>query len=279
MGRWGGSFLIKQGYHVILSGRNQERLKHAAEDIGAEAAADNTQAVKQARVVILSVPIERLEDVAKEIAPHVTPEHVILDISSNKVLTLEILHQNIEEGLVLGIHPMFGPGAMDIAGQSFVLTPITDGEKSLAKRIKDYLEKKRARVTIMDPVEHDDIMSVVLGLAHFIGIVSADTLLGTDKLEKMRAVGGSTFRLLLTLAEGVVSEDTELYTALQMSLPQTASIEQEFQERARLWAKLVEDRDGEGFLSKMNALKGKLRRLNPDFDKSYQDMYKLMDER
>ena len=50
----------------------------------------------------------------------------------------------------------------------------------------------------MTPQEHDQMMSVVLGLAHFIAIVSADTLLSFEKFQEMKKIGGTTFKILYT---------------------------------------------------------------------------------
>jgi prephenate dehydrogenase len=71
----------------------------------------------------------------------------------------------------------------------------------------------------MTPEAHDELMAVVLGLAHFVAIVAADTLSGTGKLKEFQAIGGITYRALLTLIESVISEDPALYAAIQMSLP------------------------------------------------------------
>jgi prephenate dehydrogenase len=59
----------------------------------------------------------------------------------------------------------------------------------------------------MSPGEHDRMMTVVLGLAHFISIVTADTLATVDRLPQMKAIGVSTYRVLTTLVESVISED------------------------------------------------------------------------
>jgi len=179
--------------------------------------------------------------------------------------------------LVLGAHPMFGPGARGIANQSFVLTPTNEEETALAQKIREYLETRGARATLMNPDEHDEMMAVILGLSHFIAIVSADTLLSFDKLKQMRAIGGSTFKLLLTLAEGVISEDPEFYTSLQMNLPNIAEVEKLFQRRAKTWADLVENKDRDKFAQRMNELKDRLYQVNPDFGKAYEDMYKLVE--
>jgi prephenate dehydrogenase len=121
------------------------------------------------------------------------------------------------------------------------------------------------------------MMAVILGLSHFIAIVSADTLLSVDKLKQMRAIGGSTFKLLLTLAEGVISEDPEFYTSLQMNLPNVAEIEKLFQRKAKTWADLVKNKDKERFAQRMDELKNRLYQVNPDFSRAYEAMYKLVE--
>ena len=130
---------------------------------------------------------------------------------------------------------------------------------------------------MMTPQEHDEMMAVILGLSHFIALVSADTLLGFDKLKQMEAISGITFKVLLTLIESVISEDAELYASLQMSLPNMMEIEKLFQRKAKIWADLVKNEDKQKFVRRMNALKNKLKKANPDFGKAYEDMYKLVE--
>ncbi|GAH88675.1 unnamed protein product, partial [marine sediment metagenome] len=205
MGRWCANFLLKDGYEVVITGRNESKLLEAKRQLGAEVTT-NVEAAKQAEVIIISVPVDNFESVVAQICPYTHPEQVIIDITSIKAFPVEIMYKHIKRGIVLGVHPMFGPGARGIANQSFVLTPTNEEETALAQKIKEYLETRGARVSLMTPDEHDEMMAVILGLSHFIAIVSADTLLSFDKLKQMRAIGGSTFKLLLTLAEGVISE-------------------------------------------------------------------------
>ncbi len=93
------------------------------------------------------------------------------------------------------------------------------------------------------------MMAVVLGLAHFIALVSADALLSFDKLKQMEKVGGTTYRLLLTLAESVLTEDAEFYASLQMNLPKMPEIHGLFQKKARAWASLVKIKTAEDLSS------------------------------
>ena len=278
MGRWFANFLLKDGKEVIITGRNERKLLEVKQQLGVEVTTNNVDAIKSADVILLSVPIDSFEEIVEQIHPYIQPKQVVIDITSIKVFPVETMHKHIKTGLVLGTHPVFGPGARGIANQNFVLTPTNDDERALAQKVREYLEAKGARATLMTPQEHDEMMSVVLGLAHFISIVSADTLASFDKLQLMRAVGGSTYKVLVTLVESVISEDPELYASLQMSLPNLAEIEERFQSSSKTWADLVKNKDRQGFVKRMTALKDRLEKGDPDFGRAYENMYKIVEE-
>jgi prephenate dehydrogenase len=91
----------------------------------------------------------------------------------------------------------------------------------------------------------------------------------------MEAIGGITYKVLLTLVESVISEDPGLYASLQMSLPNMMEIEKLFQRRVKTWVDLVEDKDKQKFAERMGALKSRFEKANPDFGKAYENMYKI----
>ena len=274
MGRWFARFLLKDGNQVVITGRNQRKLLEAKQQLGVETAT-NEEAVKHADVVLLSVPINNFEQVVEQIAPYTRSEQVIVDITSLKMLPVEIMHKHIKKGIVLGTHPVFGPGASDISNQNFVLTPTNEEETALAQKTRQYLEERGARATLMTPQEHDEMMAVILALSHFIAIVTADTLLSFDKFQRMKEIGGTTYKVLLTMIESVISEDPELYASLQMSLPNVREIEELFQKNSKTWGEIVKNKDRQEFVKRMSALRNRLEKTDPDFRKAYEDMYKL----
>ena len=231
MGRWFARFLQKEGMEVVITGRNQAKLLEAKQHLGVEVTT-NVEAAKKADVLLLSVSIESFEKVVEEISPYTRPNQIIVDITSIKASPVEIMHKHIKRGIVLGTHPMFGPGVKDIARKSFVLTPTSAEEEDLAQRVRAYLETRGARATLMTPQQHDEMMTIILGLSHFIAIVSADTLLSFNRLKQMESIGGSTYKMLLTLAKSIISEDPEFYASLQMSLPNMVETEELLQKRS-----------------------------------------------
>jgi prephenate dehydrogenase len=277
MGLWIARHVLQDGMQVVITGRNQEKLLAAGKELGVPIST-NIEAVKQAKVIILSVPLDNFEAVVKEIAPYVRQEQLVMDVTSLKTKPVEIMHRYIKKGSILGTHPVFGPGAKSAANQNFVLTPTNEKETALAEKVKHYLVKKKANVTIITPQEHDRMMSVVLGLAHFIAIVSADTLLGFENFQEMKKIGGTTFKLLYTLIESVVSEDPELYASLQMSFPDIKQVESLFQSNAKAWADMVKANDRQGFAIKMNTLKQKLEKTDPAFRHAYENMYRITEK-
>jgi prephenate dehydrogenase len=274
MGRWFARFLSKEGKEVVLIGRSQSILKEAKSQLNVSVTTDMEDA-KIADVILISVPVDHFEEVMKQLSPHTHTDQIILDITSVKVLPVEVMHHHIKRGQVLGTHPVFGPGARSLANQNFVLTPTNEQETKLAEKARDYLETKGAKVRLMTPREHDDMMAVILGLAHFIAIVSADSLINFKQLREMEAISGITFKVLLTLVESVLSEDPELYASLQMHLPQLPDFQKRFQQSCQDWADLVKQKDRQEFIRRMKAIRSKLEANNPDFGKAYDNMYRI----
>jgi prephenate dehydrogenase len=277
MGKWFSNLLLKEGFELILTDKNIAELERFKQKQGVLVIEDNAEAVALADAVLVSVPIDNFEDAIREVRTGVKTGQQIFDITSVKEKPVEVMHRYLKGAVVLGTHPVFGPGARDLNTQNFVLTPTNSEESKLAEKARKFLEARGARVTIMSPAEHDQTMAVVLGLAHFIAIVSADTLAALNKIPRFKSVAGSTYRVLTTLVESVISEDPELYTAIQMNLPLVTEVESFFQSMAAKWAGYVRDRNRAGFKQEMVALKEKFAASNSDFGKAYENMYRIIE--
>jgi len=275
MGRWFTKFFLEEGDSVIVSSRSKEKLLKIRHEFDVEVT-DNVNAVENADRVLMCVPIENFEDVVRDIHSHVRPEQVVMDICSIKEAPVKIMHKYIKTGTTLGTHPVFGPGVESIKGQNFILTPISKKEKKFAENFKSWLEERQANVFIMSPKKHDKLMSVVLGLPHFLGLVVCDTLLNCPNFLETKKVAGASYKMLLTLAEAVVSEETQFYTSLQMNLPEIEKIEVSFLEKSVEWLSMVRRKDRSAFASKMELVKRKLREVNSDYAGSYEVMHRLL---
>ncbi len=275
MGRWFTRFFLEQGDYVIVSSRSPEKLSQLKE-FGVEIAG-SVDAVRRADRVLICVPIENFEEVVKKIHSHVRPDQVIMDICSIKEIPVKIMHEHIKTGITLGTHPVFGPGAKNIRDQNFVLTPTTKTEEVFAQKFGDWLKEAGANVFVMSPRRHDELMSVVLGLPHFLGLVVCDTLLDYGNFLEAKRIAGASFRMLSMLAEAVASEETKFYASLQMKLPEIEKVEALFLGKSREWLDVVSRKDRAAFVDKMKLVKKRLNETNPYYVKSYQVMHKLLE--
>lgn len=276
MGVWFAKFCKENGETVILADRKKEKLAGLSKELGLETAGF-TEAVKKADNVMICVSLSAFEEVVKEITPAVHDGQNVLDICSVKEQPVKIMHQYIKNALVLGTHPVFGPGSRGIRNKAYILTPTNAKEKAFAEKYRGWLEKVGARVFIMSPKKHDELMSVVLGLPHFVGLVACDTLLEQPEFLETKKVAGTTYRMLFTLAEATALETPDLYANLQTRLPEMGKIEDLFIQKAEEWLSLVKRKDSAAIARKLEKLKAKLLMTDGEFEKSYETMYKMLE--
>src|SRR3972149_9827311 len=174
MGRWLARFFGTAVPAVAVTDRDKDGLRQMSGQPGITAAASVADAVAGADYILVSVPIEEFASAVTELSQVVSPGQVVIDITSTKTVPTDIMHRLLPSHVVLGGHPLFGPGAKDIANKNVILTPTNETETALAERVKVFLEKKGARVALMSPAEHDEAKSLVLGLSLFISLSPAD---------------------------------------------------------------------------------------------------------
>ena len=195
MGVWFAKFFRSEGYSVVIADRKKEKLRKLEKEAGFETA-DFLKAVENADRILICVSIDAFEEIIGKISPAVKKKQVVMDICSIKSHPVEIMHKYLPNRLVLGTHPVFGPGSTNIANKTFVLTPTNNEEEEFADAFKTWLESKKARVFIMSPKKHDQLMSVVLGLPHFIGLAACEALLEQPEYAETKDVAGTTYRML-----------------------------------------------------------------------------------
>ena len=277
MGIWFARFCKEKGDNVILADRKKEKLARLGKELGVETTADFTKAVKAADRIMICVSISSFEEVVKKIGPSVRDGQAVMDICSIKEYPVRVMHENINHGLVLGTHPVFGPGSKGVKQKAYVLTPTNAAEEKYAEGFKKWLEKEEAHVFIMTPKKHDQLMSIVLGLPHFLGLVTCETLLEQKDFPETKQVGGTTYRLLFTLAEATALETPDLYANLQMRLPELERIEDLYVAKAQEWLDLIKQKKPQAIVDRMEQLKAKLLKVDPDLAESYEVMYRMLE--
>jgi prephenate dehydrogenase len=203
MGQWFKRFFESQGLEVLVA------------DVGTPQTSQEVAAL--ADVVIISVPIPKVTEVAREVAPHLKPDAALVDLTSVKQRPMAAM-MAAYPGEVVGTHPLFGPGEQTIEGRTVVLCQ-GRGERWF-HWLKDLLTRAGARVKITTATEHDRIMAVVQGLAHFMlisfGTVIRDLGVSPEDLEEFST---PTFATLHNLTRHLLSQDAKLYACIQLQNP------------------------------------------------------------
>ena len=132
MGRWFIRFFEGQGLEVLVS------------DVGSHQTSQEVAAA--ADVVIISVPIPKVTEVAREVAPFLSPSAALMDLTSVKQRPMAVM-MSAFPGEVVGTHPLFGPREASIAGQTIVLCQ-GRGERWF-QWLQDFLTQAGARVKII----------------------------------------------------------------------------------------------------------------------------------
>jgi prephenate dehydrogenase len=276
MGVWFAKFFLAKGYDVVLADRKKEKLE-SLKDLLVDLTTNFQEAAADADQIYLCTSIDSIEEVTKTIASVLHEGQVVMDISSIKEAPVRILHKYIKGATVLGTHPVFGPGSHGLKNKAYVLTPTTLEERKFAGEFAEWLKEEGANVFLMSPKRHDELMSVVLGLPHFLGLVACETLLEQPNLPETKKVAGTTYRLLFTLAEATALETPDLYANLQTNLPDLEKIEELFMVKAQEWLSLIKKKDSTAMVQRMGLLKKKLKATDSDFAKSYDNMYKMLE--
>lgn len=276
MGGWFAKFFQEQGFTVVASDRDKEKLQKLKEKLNVEIS-DNVKAVESADRILVCVPIDNFEDVIKEISIHVRPEQKVMDICSVKEAPVNIMHKYINNAVTLGTHPMFGPGVKSLKGQNFILTPTNVEEQTLAEDFGKWLESKGANVFFMTPQEHDKIMSIVIGLPYFLSHVICDTMLSTGEFEKAKKVSGISYKLLLVLTEAVLSEEIELATTIEIKLPEMNKLGELLIKKTNEWLEMIRRKEKTALVEKITLLKNELSKVDPQYFRAYEYMYKMLE--
>lgn len=198
MGKLFEKVFLDAGHNVLIAGRSTELTY--------------IELSRQSDVIILSVPVSSVDDICKEIGPHISDDKALMDFCSLKedVVKSMVKHTNAE---VVGTHPMFGPFTHSLEGQNIILCP-GRGDKWL-KWIENEFKNEKAVVSTMDPVDHDRTMAVAQGLTHLLTISMGRTLQKLD-MSPSKAGPYSTpiFKLKNDLIGRLFAQDPHLYSTL-----------------------------------------------------------------
>ncbi|MDR6668141.1 cyclohexadieny/prephenate dehydrogenase [Rhizobium sp. 1399] len=175
---------------VVVATRSAETLKRAEElELGDRYTTSSAEAVKDADLVVVSVPVGASESVAKEIASSLKPGAIVTDVGSTKASVIAQMQPHMPDHVhFIAGHPIAGteksgpdagfPGLFQ--GRWCILTPLEGTDATALKTLRSFWEALGSRVDEMDAQHHDKVLAIVSHLPHLI----AYNIVGTaDDLE------------------------------------------------------------------------------------------------
>jgi len=231
MGRFFQGVFLEAGFEVIVSGRTTPL--------------SNREVAERSDLVMVSVPIRKTVAVIREIAPFMREEQVLCDLTSLKAGPVQAMLASKAE--VIGMHPMFGPGAQSLKNQTIIITPARCREETL-QRLLEIFQGQGACITIATLEEHDRMMAVVQGLNHFSTLCMADTIrrLGMD-VQATLDYTSPIYRIQMGLIGRILAQDAGLYGDILELNPKVPEVLAAFEESARMLRGIVDAKDPAAF--------------------------------
>jgi cyclohexadieny/prephenate dehydrogenase len=175
---------------IVVFDHNSSALARAEElTLGDRYAASAAEAVRDADLVIVCVPVGASESVAREIAASLKPGAIVTDVGSTKASVIAQMQPHMPDNVhFIPGHPLAGteksgpdagfPGLFE--GRWCIFTPLAGTDETALARLRRFWETLGSRVDEMDAEHHDKVLAIVSHLPHLI----AYNIVGTaDDLE------------------------------------------------------------------------------------------------
>ncbi|UAB78767.1 prephenate/arogenate dehydrogenase family protein [Erythrobacter sp. SCSIO 43205] len=189
LGLLGGSVGLATMEHapgIVTKGYDHNpdvRAKAAARGIVGSVCDSAADAVADADLVILCVPVGAMEAAASELAPHLKQGAIISDVGSSKESVAKALAKTLPGHTVIPAHPVAGTEqsgpeagfASLFTNRWCILTPPENADEEAVSALSDYWTKLGAKIEIMDAKHHDVVLAVTSHIPHLI----AYTIVGT----------------------------------------------------------------------------------------------------
>jgi len=196
VGLIGGSFALalrKAGLvrHITGLGRSKKNLQNALElGILDEATDDYLQALEKADLVLLAVPVGQTAIILERINPYLEPQTIISDVGSTKQDVIAAARSSIPGHFknFVPAHPIAGAelsganaaNADLFRNKNLILTPSDETGNEALESIKKLWQGCGARVSLMQPYQHDETLALMSHLPHILAFTLMNHILSNS---------------------------------------------------------------------------------------------------
>ena len=234
MGVWFKNFFLKEKLEVIISDLNTKL--------------SNKELVEKADIIIISVPINKVSEVVKEIKNNIKKDALLSDFTSLKTGPINEM-KKVKSG-VLGMHPLFGPLCSNIKGQTIVFCRVKDNP--WVAFLKNIFQKNGVKIIELSPKKHDEQVAFLQALLHFTNI-SFSYFLYLKKFKSIPDFITPLFKLQSLVFGRILAQNPELYANIEIENPYFKKISEEYVKELFEFQKEIKDKKYEIFLKKFKS--------------------------
>ncbi len=215
LGLIGGSFALalkKVGFAEKIIGvdLNKQHQQEAIELGIVDEILELEQAIKQAEMVVVAVPINAIQKVLPEILNQIQDNTIVMDMGSTKAGICKIIQHHPKRKQFVATHPIAGTensGPKAAFPELFlnkvaILCDVEASEKEAVKKVRKIYQSLWMNVKMMTSEAHDAHIAYVSHLSHITSFALGQTVLEEEKNEEaIFDMAGSGFESTVRLAK------------------------------------------------------------------------------
>lgn len=156
-----------------------------------------TDAVRDADLVIICVPVGACGAVAEEIGPHLAEGAIVTDVGSVKTSVIRQIAPHMPEGVhFIGGHPLAGTEqsgpesgfASLFEGRWSILTPLPGANEAACAKLTAFWQACGSSVDRMDPEHHDLVLAITSHVPHLIAYNIVGTAADLEEVTKSEVI-------------------------------------------------------------------------------------------
>lgn len=227
LGLLGGSLGMALGKYNVVEERwghdlNLLSMAEARERGAVDKTGELSRALKDAELVILSMPVGQIIKMLGEISPSLQKGALVTDVGSTKLRIVETMENVLPPGVTgVGGHPMAGSEQAGIAAADpsllenalYLLTPTRHTSGRELKKLQETIRAVGARPLILKPEEHDRFAALVSHLPQMVAVALVNTLRNCgQEQEQLLTFAGKGFKDTTRIAMSEPSMWYDIFT-------------------------------------------------------------------
>ncbi len=177
---------FKLAKEIIGFGRNRPRLNEAKKS----GAIDKfyltlNEALCDADFIVIATPVGKIVDFAREVFKYAKKGSIVIDVGSTKSCVVSAIEKIKPDGVsFVGCHPIAGSEKSGVryaspklfVGAPCIITKTIHTDKKAINTVSYIWKRLGSRVVVMEPKEHDIILSLISHLPHILSVALVQTV-------------------------------------------------------------------------------------------------------